>query len=336
MAAPVPAQFLDFERPIAELEQKIEELRGISGSGQVDFHEEIRRLEQKVERLREEIFANLTRWQRVQLSRHPSRPYTLDYLATVFDGYLELHGDRAFRDDPAVVGALALLQGRRVVVVGHQKGRNTKEKVYRNFGMPSPEGYRKALRLFQLAEKFSLPIIALIDTPGAFPGIDAEARGQAEAIARNLREMAALATRIVCVVIGEGGSGGALALGVGDTVLMLENAIYSVISPEGCAAILWKDGTKADLAAEALKLTAQDALDFGVVDGVIGEPLGGAHRNAQEAAARLREALVRALGDLDAVPREALAERRYAKFRAMGRFEEEQRATVVAAAPQKG
>jgi acetyl-CoA carboxylase carboxyl transferase subunit alpha len=320
MAANLSTQFLEFERPIVELERKIEELKALSGSERVNFTDEIHRLEQKVERLREETFAKLTRWQRTQLSRHPNRPYTLDYLSTLFEGYLELHGDRAFRDDPAIVGALALLQGRRVVVVGHQKGRTTKEKVHRNFGMPNPEGYRKALRLFQLAGKFRLPVITFIDTPGAFPGIDAEARGQAEAIARNLREMAALETPIVVVVIGEGGSGGALALGVGDTVLMLENAIYSVISPEGCAAILWKDGTKADLAAEALKLTAQDALDFGVVDGIVSEPLGGAHRSLQETSTRLRQALVKALDDLDGIPADQLVDRRYEKFRRMGRF----------------
>jgi acetyl-CoA carboxylase carboxyl transferase subunit alpha len=329
MAPTLPAQVLDFERPIAELEQKIEELRALSGSERVNFADEIRRLEQKVQKLREDIFANLSRWQRVQLSRHPNRPYTFDYLATIFDGYLELHGDRAFRDDPAVVGALALLQGRRVMVVGHQKGRTTKEKVHRNFGMPNPEGYRKALRLFQLADRFGVPIVTFIDTPGAFPGIEAEARGQAEAIARNLREMAALRTPIVVVVIGEGGSGGALALGVGDTVLMLENAIYSVISPEGCAAILWKDGSKADKAAEALKLTAQDALEFGVIDGIVDEPLGGAHRDLHDMANRLRSALVKALGDLDGLPGEALVERRYQKFRAMGPFEERQNALVA-------
>ncbi len=322
MAANIPSQFLEFERPIVELERKIEELRGLSGGERIDFADEIRRLEEKAQRLRQEIFANLTRWQRTQLSRHPGRPYTLDYLATAFEGFVELHGDRAFRDDPAIVGGLAVLEGRRVVVVGHQKGRNTKEKVRRNFGMPNPEGYRKALRLMQLAEKFGLPFITLIDTPGAFPGIEAEARGQAEAIARNLKALAALATPIVCVVIGEGGSGGALALGVGDRVLMLENAIYSVISPEGCAAILWKDGSKADLAAEALKLTAQDAAEFGVIDGIIGEPLGGAHRDPAVMATRLRQALVKALADLDGVPREALVEARYQKFRKMGCFVE--------------
>ncbi len=330
MAGNLSTQFLEFERPIVELERKIEELKALSGSERVNFTDEIRRLEQKVQRLREDIFANLTRWQRTQLSRHPNRPYTLDYLATVFEGYLELHGDRAYRDDPAIVGALALLQGRRVMVVGHQKGRTTKEKVLRNFGMPNPEGYRKALRLFELAAKFRLPIITFIDTPGAFPGIDAEARGQAEAIARNLRQMAALETPIVVVVIGEGGSGGALALGVGDTVLMLENAIYSVISPEGCAAILWKDGTKADLAAEALKLTAQDALEFGVVDGIVGEPLGGAHRNAAEMSTRLRQALVSALEALDGLPAESLLDRRYEKFRRMGQFQDQPPPAAVA------
>ncbi|HEX7126603.1 MAG TPA: acetyl-CoA carboxylase carboxyltransferase subunit alpha [Thermodesulfobacteriota bacterium] len=323
MAANLSTQFLEFERPIVELERKIEELKALSSSERVSFADEIRRLEQKVQRLREETFANLSRWQRTQLSRHPNRPYTLDYLSTVFEGYLELHGDRAFRDDPAIVGALALLQGRRVMVVGHQKGRTTKEKVHRNFGMPNPEGYRKALRLFHLAGKFRLPVVTFIDTPGAFPGVDAEARGQAEAIARNLREMAALETPIVVVVIGEGGSGGALALGVGDTVLMLENAVYSVISPEGCAAILWKDGGKADVAAEALKLTAQDALEFGVIDGIVSEPLGGAHRNLQETAGRLRRALVKALDDLDGIPVDQLLDRRYQKFRRMGRFVEQ-------------
>lgn len=330
MAANLSTQFLEFERPIVELERKIEELKALSGSERVNFSDEIRRLETKVQRLREDIFANLTRWQRTQLSRHPNRPYTLDYLSTIFEGYLELHGDRAFRDDPAIVGALALLQGRRVMVIGHQKGRSTKEKVHRNFGMPNPEGYRKALRLFQLAARFRLPILTFIDTPGAFPGIEAEARGQAEAIARNLREMAALETPIVVVVIGEGGSGGALALGVGDTVLMLENAIYSVISPEGCAAILWKDGTKADLAAEALKLTAQDALEFGVIDGIVPEPLGGAHRSVLDMSARLRQALVDALEALDGVPPEALLERRYQKFRTMGQFMDQPPPAAVA------
>ncbi len=322
MAANIPSQSLEFERPIVELERKIEELKALSGGERVNFADEIRQLEEKAQRLRQEVFANLTRWQRTQLSRHPGRPYTLDYVATTFEAFLELHGDRAFRDDPAIVGGLAWLTGRRVVVVGHQKGRNTKEKVRRNFGMSNPEGYRKALRLMQLAEKFDLPLVTLIDTPGAFPGIEAEARGQAEAIARNLKAMAALATPIVCVVIGEGGSGGALALGVGDRVLMLENAIYSVISPEGCAAILWKDGTKADLAAEALKLTAQDALEFGVIDGIVPEPLGGAHRHPAEMVNRLRQALVRALDELTALPRETLVERRYEKFRRMGRFVE--------------
>jgi acetyl-CoA carboxylase carboxyl transferase subunit alpha len=322
MAANIPSQSLEFERPIVELERKIEELKALSGGERVNFADEIRQLEEKAQRLRQEVFANLTRWQRTQLSRHPGRPYTLDYVTTTFEAFIELHGDRAFRDDPAIVGGLAWLTGRRVVVVGHQKGRNTKEKVRRNFGMSNPEGYRKALRLMQLAEKFDLPLVTLIDTPGAFPGIEAEARGQAEAIARNLKAMAALATPIVCVVIGEGGSGGALALGVGDRVLMLENAIYSVISPEGCAAILWKDGTKAELAAEALKLTAQDALEFGVIDGIVPEPLGGAHRHPAEMVNRLRQALVRALDELTALPRETLVERRYEKFRRMGRFVE--------------
>ncbi|HWP34525.1 MAG TPA: acetyl-CoA carboxylase carboxyltransferase subunit alpha [Thermodesulfobacteriota bacterium] len=322
MAATLPPQPLDFERPIVELERKIEELKALSGLERISFAQEIAQLEAKAERLRREIFSKLTPWQRTQLSRHPNRPYTLDYLASAFDGFLELHGDRLFRDDPAIVGGLALLEGRRVVVVGHQKGRTTKEKVQRNFGMPNPEGYRKALRLMQLAEKFGLPLVTFVDTPGAFPGVEAEARGQAEAIARNLKAMAALATPIVCVVIGEGGSGGALAIGVGDRVLMLEHAVYSVISPEGCAAILWKDGTQADRAAAALRLTAQDALEFGVIDAVVPEPVGGAHRDPAATADAVRRAVVAALDELAALPVETLLAQRYEKYRRIGRFVE--------------
>jgi len=314
--------FLDFEKPLVELEQKIRELRDFS-TDSVDFSSEIKKLEKKAEKLREEIFSNLTRWQRTQLARHQNRPYTLDYVRHIFTDWFEVHGDRNFRDDPALVCGFARFEGEPCAVIGHQKGRDTKEKVYRNFGMPNPEGYRKALRIMQMAEQFQLPIFTFVDTPGAFPGIGAEERGQAEAIARNLREMAALTVPIIVTITGEGGSGGALAIAVGNRVLMLQYSVYSVISPEGCAAILWSDGTLGPQAAEALKLTAQDIDDLGtVVDEVIPEPPGGAHNDHVAAAAMVRKVLGRHLGELRALSAAELLEQRYNKFRAMGVVEE--------------
>jgi len=314
--------FLDFEKPLVELEQKIRELREFS-TDSVDFSGDIKKLEKKAEKLREEIFSNLTRWQRTQLARHQFRPYTLDYIEHVFTDWFEVHGDRNFRDDPALVCGFARLEGEPCVVIGHQKGRDTKEKVYRNFGMPHPEGYRKALRVMQLAEQFKLPIFTFVDTPGAFPGIGAEERGQAEAIARNLREMAMLTVPVIVTVTGEGGSGGALAIAVGNRVLMMEYSVYSVISPEGCAAILWNDGTMGPQAAEALKLTAKDIEALGcVIDGVIPEPKGGAHNDVVLAAANVKKVLKTHLDELQKLSPEELVEQRYQKFRAMTKVEE--------------
>ncbi len=315
-------QSLDFERPVLELERKIEELRSLPASGAVDFSDEIRRLEKKAQKLQQEIFADLSPWQKVQLSRHPQRPYTLDYVAELCSDFLELHGDRAFADDEAIVAGVCRFEGRRVMVVGHQKGRSTKENMRRNFGMPRPEGYRKARRLFQLAERFRLPVLTFIDTPGAYPGIGAEERGQAEAIAGNLEVMAGLAVPIIATVIGEGGSGGALALGVADRVNMLEHSIYSVISPEGCASILWKDQTKAATAAEQLKITARDLLGLGVIDEIIPEAPGGAHRGLSETIKNAGVVLRRQLTELLGLPPKELLGRRYQKFRALGRFDE--------------
>lgn len=311
--------YMDFEKPIAELEEKIIELQQLS-TETVDLGAEIGRLEEKVAKMREEIFANLTRWQTVQLARHINRPFTTDYLQLIFTDFIELHGDRKFADDPAIVGGLARLDGEPVMVIGHQKGRDTKEKVFRNFGMPNPEGYRKALRLMEMAERFALPIITFVDTPGAFPGIGAEERGQAEAIARNLMEMSRLRVPIIVVVTGEGGSGGALAIAVGDRILMLEHSIYSVISPEGCAAILWSDGTKGAQAAEALQPTAQDLKNLNVIDEIVKEPLGGAHRDYETIAANVHEALTRNLAELRAMSLDQLLAARYGKFRSMSRF----------------
>jgi len=316
--------FLDFEKPLVELEQKIRELRDYS-TDNVDFSNEIKKLEKKSEKLRDEIFSNLTRWQRTQLARHHNRPYTLDYISHVFTDWFEVHGDRNYRDDPALVCGFARFDGEPCAVIGHQKGRDTKEKVYRNFGMPNPEGYRKALRVMQMAEQFQLPIFTFVDTPGAFPGIGAEERGQAEAIARNLREMAALTVPIIVTVTGEGGSGGALAIAVGNRVLMMQYSVYAVISPEGCAAILWSDGTRGPQAAEALKLTAQDIAELGtVIDEVIPEPAGGAHNDCVAAAAQVKKALRRHLGELRQLSAEELVEQRYRKFRAMSVVEEPQ------------
>src|SRR5512138_3193882 len=314
-------QPLEFEKPIVELEKKIEELMAFS-TDSIDLKDEVAKLQQKVEEMRQDVFVNLSRWQTAQIARHINRPFTLDYLNLVFTDFVELHGDRNFGDDHAIVGGLARLDNEPVMVVGHQKGRDTKEKVFRNFGMPNPEGYRKALRLMQMAEQFKLPIITFVDTPGAFPGIGAEERGQAEAIARNLREMAALTVPIIVVITGEGGSGGALAIAVGDRVLMLEYSVYAVISPEGCAAILWSDGTKGAQAAEALKLTAKDIKGLEVIDEIVKEPLGGAHRDHESMAKTLHEAIARHLKELKPLSAEQLVENRYQKFRKMSRFVE--------------
>jgi len=314
--------YLDFEKPLAELKDKIRELRDYS-TDNVDFTGEIQKLEKKAEKLRTEIFSNLTRWQRTQLARHQNRPYTLDYVQNIFTDFFEVHGDRNFRDDPALVCGFARIDGQPCAVIGHQKGRDTKEKVRRNFGMPNPEGYRKALRVMQMAEQFGLPIFTFVDTPGAFPGIGAEERGQAEAIARNLREMAALKVPVIVTVTGEGGSGGALAIAVGNKVLMMEYSVYAVISPEGCAAILWSDGSKGPIAAEALKLTSKDIMELGcVIDGVVPEPAGGAHTDPVLAAANLKKALKQHLDELNKLSPEELVEQRYQKFRAMTRVEE--------------
>jgi len=314
--------YLDFEKPIAELETKIGELREYS-TDSVDFSSDIRKLEKKADKLKTEIYANLSRWQRTQLARHANRPYTLDYLENIFSDFFEVHGDRNFRDDPALICGFARIDGKPCCVIGHQKGRNTKEKVHRNFGMPNPEGYRKALRVMQMADQFGLPIFTFVDTPGAFPGIGAEERGQAEAIARNLREMAMLKVPVIVTVTGEGGSGGALAIAVGNRVLMMQYSVYAVISPEGCAAILWSDGTKGPQAAEALKLTAQDVDSLGtVIDDIIPEPLGGAHQDHKLAAATVKDYLLKHLAELEQLSGEELIEQRYQRFRAMTEIEE--------------
>ena len=313
--------YLDFEQPIAELESKIQELRSASTGPAVNVDAEVRALQDKLRKRTAQIFRDLSAWQVSQLSRHPARPYTLDYVREVCDEFHELAGDRAFSDDKAIVGGLARIDGRPVVIIGHQKGRDTKEKVRRNFGMPKPEGYRKALRLMKLAERFRLPILTFIDTPGAWPGIDAEERGQSEAIARNLLEMAELTVPVVCTVIGEGGSGGALAIGVGDCTIMLEYSTYSVISPEGCASILWKDAGKAKDAAEQLGMTAKRLLGLGLVDKVVREPTGGAHRNPRQMAKRLKAVLLNELDALQALPIEALVQRRYERLRSYGAYE---------------
>jgi acetyl-CoA carboxylase carboxyl transferase subunit alpha len=312
---------LEFERPIIDLERKISELRGLS-TPTVDFSAEIRRLEQKARKLQKEVFADLTAQQKVQLSRHPGRPYMLDYVRLLTEDFVELHGDRSFHDDPAIVGGMAKFDAWEVLILGHQKGRNTKDNLHRNFGMARPEGYRKATRLMRMAARFNRPILCFIDTPGAYPGLGAEERGQAEAIAKALQVMASLDTPIISVVIGEGGSGGALALGVADRILMLEYSIYSVISPEGCASILWRDPAKVPEAASQLKLTAPDLVQLGICDEIIPEAAGGAHRDQAVTAAKVRIALKKHLKDLSALPRHELVERRYQKFRAMGAFTE--------------
>lgn len=314
--------WLEFEKPVLELEQKIAELREHSREHGVGAEQQIAELEQKAEGMRREIYANLTRYQRVQIARHPKRPYSLDYIAACFTGFEELHGDRHFADDPAIVGGMAWLDGRPVMVIGQQKGRDTKENLLRRFGMPNPEGYRKALRLMQLADRFHVPIVTLVDTPGAYPGLGAEERGQAEAIAVNLREMATFEVPIVTVVIGEGGSGGALAIAVSDRVLMFEHSVYSVISPEGCASILWRDGKQGAKAAEALRIAAPDLMSLGIVDGVLPEPVGGAHRDHAAAAATLKAALLANLDALAGVSGKDLVAQRAAKFRKLGVFHE--------------
>ena len=310
-------EYLDFELPIAELEAKIEALRSASDD-KIDLHDEIKRLQKKSDELTKKTFANLDAWQVSRMARHPNRPYTLDYIEHIFTDFQELAGDRAFADDKAIVGGLARLDGRAVMIIGHQKGRTVKDKVTRNFGMPAPEGYRKALRLMQMAERFNLPIIPFIDTPGAYPGIGAEERGQSEAIARNLREMSTLKVPVICTVIGEGGSGGALAIGVGDKVNMLQYSTYSVISPEGCASILWKSAEKASTAAEVMGLTATRLKELGLIDNIVQEPLGGAHRNYHEMARNLKQCLVEELNELDTFDKDGLLERRYERFMSYG------------------
>jgi acetyl-CoA carboxylase carboxyl transferase subunit alpha len=311
---------LDFERPLIELEKKIEELKVLSSGGTADFTSEISKLEKKAKKLQTEIFSDLSRWQVVQLSRHANRPYFLDYIQLLFTDFVELCGDRHFGEDPSIVGGFARLDGKPVMVMGHQKGRSTKENMARNFGMPRPEGYRKARRLMELAERFEKPILTFVDTPGAYPGIGAEERGQAEAIAINLEVMSRLKVPIISAVIGEGGSGGALAIGVGNRVLMLQNSVYSVISPEGCASILFRDSTQADKAADALKLTAKDLLGLKVIDEVVPEPAGGAHRDPAKMAENLGKVLRKHLSELTELSPEELVKDRYEKFRALGVF----------------
>lgn len=315
-------QPLEFEKPVLELEEKLEEIKTQLAERNIDLSPEVQRMQAKIEATRFEIYSNLTAWQRVQIARHTARPFFLDYVAAVFTNFVELKGDRLFGDDASMPGGLARIGGVKCVVIGQQKGRDVKENLLRNFGSPHPEGYRKALRLMRMAEKFGLPVVALIDTPGAYPGVGAEERHIAEAIAVNIREMMVLRTPIVAVVIGEGGSGGALGIGVADRVLMLENAYYSVISPEGCAAILWKHRRHAPEAAEALKLNARELVEMGIVDGVVPEPIGGAHRDPALAAENLKTAIVSALGELGRIPTDKLVQQRYEKFRKIGVFEE--------------
>jgi acetyl-CoA carboxylase carboxyl transferase subunit alpha len=311
---------LDFEQPIAELRAKIEELRMVGSDNELNISDEIAKLEEKSRKLTESIFGNLSAWQIVQISRHPLRPYALDYINRIFDEFDELHGDRHFRDDPSIIGGLARLDGKPVMVIAHEKGRGTKEKILRNFGMPQPEGYRKACRLMELAERFSIPIITLIDTPGAYPGIESEERGQSEAIARNLAVMSRLKTPILATVIGEGGSGGALALGVCDHLMMLQYATYSVISPEGCSTILWKSNEKAAEAAELMAMIAPRLKELGLVDQVIPEPLGGAHRDYDATAAAMKHALIERLAEFKRHSAEELVERRYRRYLSYGHY----------------
>lgn len=317
-------QPLDFEKHIVELEKKVEELKHIQGND-VDISEEISKIEIKVQKLLIETFSKLTPWQKTQLARHPQRPHFLDYVPEIFQNFLEFHGDRVFGDDPSLCGGFATFDGRTVMIIGHQKGRTAKEKSYRNFGMSHPEGYRKAIRLVKLAEHFGKPVITFIDTPGAFPGIGAEERGQAPAIAESIYTMCGLNMPIISVVIGEGGSGGALGIGVCDRLLMLEYAVYSVISPEGCASILWKDPSRAEEAAECLRLTAQDILEFGIVDEIIREPLGGSHRNLRKTALSIKEHIQKHINELDGIPTDELQKKRYEKLRKVGTYRDQDR-----------
>ncbi len=315
--------FMDFEKPLEILYGQLEKLQKITEEGNIDMSEKIRELEEKIAEKRKEIYSNLTGWQRVSLSRHPNRPYTLDYVKLMCSKFIELHGDRCVKDDKAIVGGLAQIDGQNVMIIGHQKGNTTKQRQYRNFGMANPEGYRKALRLMKTAEKFGIPVITLIDTPGAYPGIEAEERGQAEAIARNLFEMAKLEVPIICYIIGEGASGGALGIGVGDRVFMLENTWYSVISPESCSSILWRSWSFKEQAAEALKLTADHMEEFGLIDGIVSEPVGGAHSNHQAMAEILKEHILRQIASLKVYPADALVNHRIEKYSKMGRYVEE-------------
>ncbi|MCB9771474.1 MAG: acetyl-CoA carboxylase carboxyltransferase subunit alpha [Candidatus Omnitrophica bacterium] len=309
---------LDFEKPIIELEAKINDLKKSGKNKKIDFDPEIKKIEQKMEKMKGEIYSKLTDWQRVQIARHPNRPYTLDYINMMTSEFMELHGDRLFADDLAFVGGFAKLNGQRIMIMGHQKGRDTKDNIRRNFGCAHPEGYRKAMRLMRLAEQFGLPVVVLIDTPGAYPGVGAEERGQAQAIAENLKDMSQLKTPVVAIVIGEGGSGGALGVGIADRVLMLQNAYYSVISPEGCASILWRSSTKASEAANALKLTGEHLLKFGIVDEVIPEPQGGAHRDPESVATQLKKSILKNIKEISALSHKELLDQRYEKFRRIG------------------
>ncbi len=311
---------LDFEKPIIELEAKINDLKKSGKTKKIDFEPEIKKIEQKIEKMKQEIYSNLTDWQRVQIARHPNRPYTLDYIHLMTSEFVELHGDRLFADDLALVGGFAKLNGHKIMIMGHQKGRDTKDNIRRNFGCAHPEGYRKAIRLMHMAEKFGLPIVVLIDTPGAYPGVGAEERGQAQAIAENLMEMSQLKTPVIATIIGEGGSGGALGVGVADRVLILQNAYYSVISPEGCASILWRSSTKAPEAANALKLTGEHLLKFGIVDEVVAEPQGGAHRDPEFVANQLKKSILKNIKELSSLSSQELLDQRYEKFRRIGHF----------------
>jgi len=324
---------LDFEKPIVELEERIKELMSFSTERDIDLSEEVQTLNRKLETLKKQVYGNLTAWQRVLIARHPARLYTMDYIERITTGFMELAGDRLFRDDRAIVCGFATLGERKIMVMGHQKGRDTKENIERNFGCAHPEGYRKAMRMMRMAERFGLPVVVFIDTPGAYPGIGAEERGQAQAIAENIRDMFAVKTPILCCVIGQGGSGGALGVGVGDCVMMLENAYYSVISPEGCAAILWKDASRAKDAAEALKLTSTDLMRFGIVDAVVPEPLGGVHKDPADAAEKLKTALLDNLAQLDGLSMDELLARRYEKFRKIGMFREVATVETLRATP---
>lgn len=313
---------LDFEKPIKELEQKLLDMKALAEENNVDVSDAVRSLEEKIKKLKKDVYQNLTRWQRVQLSRHPERPYTLDYIMAIADTFVELHGDRQVRDDPAMIGGFGSVSGKSFMFIGHQKGRNTKQRQYRNFGMANPEGYRKALRLMKLAEKFNKPIVTFIDTPGAFPGLEAEERGQGEAIARNLKEMFMIKVPIICIVIGEGASGGALGIGIGDKVYMLENTWYSVISPESCSSILWRSWDFKEQAAEALKLTANDMKTNGMIDEILKEPVGGAHADPLTMAKKIKKVITESLDELQSIPKEELLLKRIEKFSKMGVYQE--------------